>query len=150
MKAILVSAFVVAAAALGVAGCRSSAQTGTRTTVYDPNTVDMKLRNYQVIWTRGGKLGYLKTFDVSRPEEKPVRLHYVSDLEFRDVGWVADDGQAERFDYMNPETREARRTTFDRVPLPIDTIENNIKRIFLVDPTLEIALRPADPVDVQR
>jgi hypothetical protein len=150
MKAILAAA-LVAAAALGAAGCRSSSATaGTRTTVYDPNTVDMKIRNYQVIWTRGGKLGYLKTFDVSRPEEKSVRLHYVTDLEFRDVGWIADDGQGERFDYLDPETREARRVAFERVALPVDTIENQIKRIFMVDPGLEIALRPADAVDVQR
>jgi len=148
MKAILVAA-LAAAAALGAAGCRSSGGTGSAASA-GPDAVGMRIRNYQVIWTRGGKLGYLKSYDVAKPAESSVIIHYVTDLDFRDRGWIANDGQAERFEYSDPAHREALRSAFERVPLPVDTIENQIKRIFMVDPGLEIALRPADPVDVQK
>ena len=123
----LVAAALVVAAAFGASGCRSS---GAAAPAGGGAGVAMKIKGYRVVWTRGGKLGYLKTFDVSRPEEPTVELHYVCDLEFRDIGWIANDGQAERYEIPEQKVREAYRESFERVTLPVDTLENQVRRIF--------------------
>ena len=150
MRAILAVALAVAAG-LGSAGCATSDREPTATT---SGKVGMTIRNYQVIWARGGKLGYLRTYDVAdaaRPGERPVPIHYVLDLDLRtDRGWVSDNGLGERFDYPADRVKEAYRAPFERIPLPADSVENQIKRILGVDPGVEIALRPASPADVSR
>jgi hypothetical protein len=145
VKAILASALVLATA-LGAAGCRSR---GAGTSPGGEDDVGMALTNYQVIWTRGGKLGYLRTWDVARGKETSVQIHYVLDLDLRtERGWVSDNGLGERFEYPESKIREARREPFERVTLPEDSIQNQIKRILRVDPATEIALRPASETDL--
>jgi len=142
MKAIH-AAILALSAALGAAGCSSSGEKAA------PPNMGMEIHNYQVIWGRGGKLGYLRTYDVAPRNEAPVRIHYVLDLDLRtDRGWVSDNGLGERFEYPQPKIREAYRSPFERVVLPVDTIENQIKRILGVDPGVEIALTPATAADV--
>jgi hypothetical protein len=148
MRSILAVALAVAAG-LGLSGCKAPQET-----VETSGKVGMTIRNYQVIWARGGKLGYLRTYDVAdagRPGEKPVPIHYVLDLDLKtDRGWVSDNGLGERFEYPADRVKEAYRAPFERVALPADTIENQIKRILGVDPGTEIALRPAAASDVSR
>jgi hypothetical protein len=146
MRAILVAA-LVAACAFAAPGCRAGRGAGSRG---GGDAVDMSIRQYQVIWTRGGKLGYLKTFAVAKADESAVTLHTVEDLEFRQRGWIANDGQAERFDYGPDRVREAYRAPFERTVLPLDTLENQIRRIFEIDPLTEIALRPAEAADIRK
>ncbi len=142
MRTVIGFALVLSFAA-AAAGCRS------RAPKEDPGPA-MAIEDYRVIWTRGGKLGYLQTYDVSRPNEPTVRLHYVHDLDFRQVGWIADDGQAERYDYPPSRVAEARRTAFERVTLPVDSMEAQIRRILQVDPRTEIALQRATATDLHR
>jgi hypothetical protein len=138
---------LVAAAALGAAACGSTKKGPPPSPGTD---LAMQIKGYQVVWTRGGKLGYMRTYDVSRRGESPVEIHYLEDLDFRQVGWVANDGQAERWVYPPTKVAEAKRITFDRVTLPVDTLENSVKRIFEVDPLTEIALRPAADADFRK
>jgi hypothetical protein len=144
MKAIH-AAILAMSAALGAAGCASPAEKAAA------GNVAMEIQNYQVIWARGGKLGYLRTYDVAPRNESPVRIHYVLDLDLKtDRGWVSDNGLGERFEYPERKIREAYRSPFERVVLPVDSIENQIKRIIGVDPGTEIALRPATADDVRQ
>ncbi len=148
MKAILSIALAVAAG-LGAAGCGSTAPAGASPA---PAGVKMTIRNYEVIWARGGKLGYLRTYDVhdpARPEEASVPIHYVLDLDLKtERGWVSDNGLGERYEYPAQKVREARRAPFERVQLPVDSLHNQIKRILGVDPGTEIVLSPASSADV--
>jgi len=151
MRPILAIALAVAAG-LGVAGCGTTGGKDAAGGSSAEGGVGMTISNYQVIWTRGGKLGYLRTYDVaevSSPGETPVPIHYVLALDLKtDLGWVSDNGLGERFEYPAQKIREARRTPFERIQLPSDSIENQIKRILGVDPGTEIALRPASAADV--
>jgi hypothetical protein len=148
VKAILASALVLAAA-LGAAGCGT---TGEGTSAGgDDGGVGMTISNYEVIWTRGGKLGYLRTWDVSRTRGDSVPIHYVLDLDLvTERGWASDNGLGERYEYPESKIRESRREPFERVTLPEDTKLNQIKRILRVDPATEIKLRPADAADLHR
>jgi hypothetical protein len=148
-------AALVLAVALGAAACRSGGAGRQEdpmrsTAAASRDDVDMRLKDYQVVWTRGGKVGYVRTFAVSKPNEPTVDLHYVCGLDFVDMGWVAGDGQAERFVYPEEKIREAKRTSFERETLPADTLENQVRRLLSLAPTTEIALRPASEADVQR
>lgn len=134
---------LVLSLAAAAAGCRS------RAPKEDPGP-GRSVQDYRVIWTRGGKLGYLQTDLVSRPNEPKVRLHYVLDLDFRERGWVADDGQAERFEYPPSRVAEAQRAPFERVALPVDSLEAQIRRILQVDMRTEIALQHATEADLKR
>ena len=148
MRAILPAALAVAVS-LCAAGCTTTAAEDSAAAGPAAGGVGMTLRDYQVIWTRGGKLGYLRTYDVAGPNETPVQIHYVLDLDLkRERGWVSDNGLGERYDYPESKIREALRTSFERVALPADSVVNQIKRICRVDPATEIALRPASASDV--
>lgn len=129
---------------VGASGCAASGGSG------DIKGPDMAIKDVQVIWTRGGKLGYLDTYDVSERNQTAVTLHYVEDLDFRKMGWIADDGQGERFAYPESRLGEAKRTVFERVPLPKDALENQIRRILQVDPKTEIKLQRASVADLHR
>lgn len=131
--------------ALGASGCRSGGKKAEGV-----KAPDMAIKDFKVVWTRGGKLGYLKTYDVSEPGQPKVRIHYVEDVDFRQVGWVADDGQGERFDYPAAAIGEAKRAVFDRIALPVDTIENQVRRIFQVDPETDLAFQRATEADIRR
>ena len=150
MRSILAIALAVAAG-FGAAGCGSTGGGGSGGSASGPG-VRMDIRNYQVIWARGGKLGYLRTYDVtdgSKESGAAVPIHYVLDLDLKtDRGWVSDNGLGERFEYPAPRMREALRSPFERVTLPVDSVENQIKRILGVDPALEIRLMPASPADL--
>ncbi len=124
-------------------GCRSSSS--REAPVVAP---EMAIKDVQVVWTRGGKLGFLKTYDMAAKNQDGrmgprVTIHYVEDVDFRRLGWIANDGQAERFDYPVTAEAEAKRVIFDRVPLPPGSIEDQVRRIFQVEPTTEIALQRA-------
>lgn len=153
MRSILVVALAVAAG-LGAAGCGSTGSGVSSDTTMAAGGIGMTLTNYQVIWTRGGKLGYLRTYDVAdtkRPGESSVPIHYVLDLDLKtERGWVADNGLGERYEYPSDEVREARRLPFERIELPSDSIHNQIKRILGVDAATEIKLVPASAADVRR
>src|SRR5262245_61060501 len=89
---------------LGAAACAGSRKQDSReaafaTTPRTQDDVDMALKDYQVVWTRGGKVGYVRSFSVSKPNEPTVTLHYVCGRDFVDLGWCSDDGQGERFVY---------------------------------------------------
>ncbi len=145
MKSILVAALVLSAA-VGAAGCSSS-----RGTAGNPDGMGMTITNYQVIWARGGKLGYLRTYDVAMAKESPVPIHYVLDLDLVTTrGWVSDNGLGVRYEYPKSKIREAFRAPFEEVTLPEDSKMNQIKRILQVDPSTEIALRPAEASDLKR
>jgi hypothetical protein len=149
MRTVLVLA--IAAAALAPSGCRTSKRAeGLERPAEYATDLRMEARDYRVIWTRGGKLGFLQTFAVSEPRGPTVTMHHVLDTEFRQVGWIANDGQGERFVYPAERIGEAKRTTFERVVLPVDTLENQVRRILGVDPTTEIALAPAADQDLHR
>ena len=144
-------AFVLAVSALALPGCKGAkpAPGPQRPPEYGTD-LRMEIRDYRVIWTRGGKLGYLQTYAVSEPEGPPVTMHQVLDLDFRQLGWIANDGQGERFVYPAEKVGEAKRTTFDRVTLPVDSLENQVRRILGVDPLAEIALAPAAEQDLRK
>ena len=151
MRPILAVALAVAAG-LGIAGCGSTGDKDAAGGAPAKGAMAMTIKNYQVIWARGGKLGYLRTYDVvdpARPQDTPVPIHYVLDLDLKtDRGWVSDNGLGERYEYPAKRVREAYRAPFERIQLPSDTIHNQIKRILEVDPALEIVLSPASAADV--
>jgi hypothetical protein len=45
---------------------------------------------------------------------------------------------------------EALRSSFQREPLPIDSIENQVRRCLGIEPTAEIALAPATEADLKK
>jgi len=144
-------ALLLAAAALPLAGCGSSKPApGPQRPPEYGSDLRMDIRDYKVIWTRGGKLGYLQTYAVSDVQGPAVTMHQVLDLDFRQLGWIADDGQGERYVYPAQKVGEAKRTTFERVPLPVDSLENQVRRILGVDPLAEIALAPAAEQDLRK
>ena len=146
MRSLPFAALLLAAVAAAPA-CRSAKEER----VQEPPVADVQSRplDYRVIWTRGGMLGYVRTVELSRPDEPAVPVHTVLDLDFVERGWCANDGQGERYDYPEKKIREAKRTVFDRVVLPSDTVENQIRRILRLPATTEIALRTATAADVQ-
>ncbi|MCK6479960.1 MAG: hypothetical protein HUU06_14075 [Planctomycetaceae bacterium] len=134
---------------LALGGC-----SGTRKDPAPP-VPELAIKDVQVVWTRGGKLGYLKTYDARATDAQGrpgpvVAIHYVEDLEFRQVGWIANDGQAERYAYPPKAEAEARRVVFDRVPLPPGSLEDQVKRILQVEPTTELAFQRATEADFRR
>jgi len=153
MRSVLAAALILSVG-FGAAGCRSAKTTpgGTApaSSAKEKTPLRRDIQEYRVIWTRGGKLGYLKTYAYSRGPDTPVRVHEVENLENRQVGWITDSGEGERFDFLDPSKRASRRVEFERVPLPTDTMENQVRRIFSLDPLTEIAVTKAGPADIRQ
>jgi hypothetical protein len=145
-----IAAVLLLSAAAAAAGCGSTKDPAPGAAPSAADAPVRKIKASRVIWTRGGKVGYLQTYDMAPAGGSPVEIHYAEDLDFRERGWVANDGQGVMFRYPEDEIREAFRAPFFEDPLPTDTIENNVKRIFGLDPRTEIAFRPASEADVRR
>jgi hypothetical protein len=139
---------LILVAGLGLCACHSAKKRAPGEVENPTAALAKQTKDVRVIWTRGGKLGYLYTYDVAQGEDTPVVMHEVEDLEFRKVGWVSNDGQGGRYDYPADKVREARREPFTVVELPIDTLENQVRRILGVDPETPIALRHAEEADL--
>ncbi|HEU4394220.1 MAG TPA: hypothetical protein VFS92_01565 [Planctomycetota bacterium] len=150
MRRVLVLALAVLAAAPAAAGCaRKRAAEGERPKEY-ASRLELDIKDYRVVWTRGGRQGYLQTFDAREGEGPTVTLHKVLDNDFREMGWIANDGKGERFVYPPRKVGEALRTAFQREPLPVDSIENQVRRCLGIEPTVEIALTAASDADLKK
>jgi len=151
MRPVLVLAVAAAAAAAALPACGSkrTAEPAGRPKEYE-SALSLRIKDYRVVWTRGGRLGYLQSYDASEAEGPTVTLHKVLDNDFREMGWFADDGQGERFVYPPRKVGEALRTAFQREVLPVDSLENQVKRILGLAPTTEIALAPAEDADLRK
>jgi len=139
---------LVLAAGLALCACASGKKKAPGESDNPTAALDRQTKAVRVIWTRGGKLGYIYTYDVAQAGDTPVEMHEVEDLEFRMVGWIANDGHAGRYEYPADKIREAQREPFTVVELPLDTLENQVRRILQVDPQTPIALRRAEDADL--
>lgn len=150
MRRVLVLALAVLAAAPAIAGCAGKrAETTERPKEYSTQ-LELDITDYRVVWTRGGRQGYLQTYDAREGEGPTVTLHKVLDNDFREMGWIANDGKGERFVYPPQKVGEALRTSFQREPLPVDTIENQVRRCLGIEPTVQIALTAASDADLKK
>ncbi len=152
------SGLVVALAlALGLAGCSAPGTApagggGEEARLRKKETpLRREIRDYRVVYARGmGKIGYLLTYSVSRGPDSPVTMYFAEDLGNREVGWVGEDGQGERWDYTPERESAARKEPFRAETLPKDDLEHQVRRIFGLDPLAEIAIRQANPADAKR
>jgi hypothetical protein len=106
---------------------------------------------YRTVWLRGsGKVGFVKTYAVSEGTAAPVVIHFCEDTENVERGWVGDDGQGVKYAALENRTGAARREAFDAQDLPVDSLENQVRRILGLDPLADIALLETTRADLSR
>lgn len=132
---------VVALASTGCMSRRDTTLTEAQARSSRPqSSLKREIVGYQQIWAQGhGKVGYLITYDVSQGPDKPVTLFFVEDLENVEKGWVTPDGQGMKFHTPETAVASAHRAAFLEVPLPQDDLENQVRRIFDLDPTTPLS-----------
>jgi hypothetical protein len=106
---------------------------------------------YRTVWLRGsGKIGFVKSYAVSEGTAEPVVIHFCEDVDNIERGWVGDDGQGVKYASLENRTGAARREAFDAQDLPVDSLENQVRRILGLDPLADIALLETTRADLAR
>ncbi len=151
------SALLAVALALGAMGCQSRGEmaasrdgSGGGAARTGPALAERPLA-YRVVWASGkGRVGYVETREMARGPDRPVTRHVAMDLEFVEVGWYTDAGDGVRYDYPQTSVKSAFQEQFLPETLPVDTLDNQVRRIFRLDPTTPITLVRATEADLRR
>ncbi|MHC4923633.1 MAG: hypothetical protein ACYTG4_06080 [Planctomycetota bacterium] len=146
-------AAIALVATFALAGCQATDREDLDhgATAEEAAALQREVTEFQTVWARGvGMVGYVKTYMVSNPPDAPVELHFVEDMDFREMGWITNSGKGERYQYLEEKQASAHRAAFKRVELPVDTLENQVRRIFGLDPLTDIRLVPSSQADLRR
>ena len=130
---------VLAAAVLVAPACTSTTTTTTRWgNVEDGALMKRSLRSYHAVNSAyQGKVGYMKVFDVTEAGGPVYQWKYVYDLDYNELGFIDQFGNAYRYHELPQVSKEAQKETMKVTELPADSTERNTMRMLGIDPATD-------------
>ncbi len=131
------------------AACRTSPTVERREEVRQGALIDRTVKSYHVVYSANrGKVGYLKVFDVVEGGGQPYEWKYVYDLDFTELGFVDQFGNAYLYKPYTEFEQDIHRRSLRVMRLPADSAERNVMRMLRIDPAVDnVTFPPATASD---
>jgi hypothetical protein len=144
------SAFALIGLALLAASCRSGPTDERRQQWERGAGIRQKVTGYYtIVSAHTGKVGFVKTYDVSDFGGSPYEWKYVYDRNWKELGFIDQFGKAYVYDYYSPSEQAFRNEVLRLSVLPSDSIERNVMRMLGIDTaTDQVTLPKSEPSDI--
>jgi hypothetical protein len=97
---------------------------------------------YTIVSAHKGKVGFVKTEDVSDFGDVPYEWKYVYDADWRELGFIDQFGKAYRYHMYSPSEQAFQNKALRLSVLPSDSIERNVLRMLDIDPATDNVTLP--------
>ena len=125
-------------AALAAASCRSSPSEERRAEWDHGAGIHGTLTGYYTIVSANqGKVGFLKTYDVTEFGGAPYPWKYVYDVDHKELGFVDQFGGATMYHFYPPSEAAQQNLVLRATKLPSDSLQRNVMRMLGIDPATD-------------
>lgn len=134
----LIASAALAATLLAAAGCRSTLTDERVHQIHSGALISRSLKSYHLVYSENDrKVGYLKVFDVQEGGGPTYPWRYVYDLDFNELGYIDQFGNAYRNVPYGTFQQEIHDKSFRVDRLPADTLEANVMRMLGINPAFD-------------
>jgi len=149
-RKLAVAAVVVAAVPGVLAGCGSIPSKAERAAIAEGSRLERDLTAYHVVNSvNTGRVGFVKTYNVTETGGATYQWRYVYDLNLNEVGFVDQFGTAHHLRPYSPFESGYQKYSVRDIVLPTDSIEANVMRMLGMNPATDsVAFAVATNADI--
>lgn len=124
--------------ALAAPACRTSVTEQRRIAIDKGALIQRTPKEWYVVQAaHRGAIGYMRLDEVTEGGGPSYPIRYVFDKDWRELGLVNQFGGAWKWHYYSPSEQQQQNEALRAMPLPSDSLQANVLRMFDIDPSTD-------------